>query len=172
MMSAASPKPVFSGTSQFATRPPPPLWIFGATVVLVVTFLVIGHLFLNKWKRQTVRRFLQHARDVDIAECRAMLAEDHSAKWLLDERALRSAANDRLTKEPRSLLDIVRGRDRYSVHTLFQSDHSFTVERGTVTLGHSYWIQYIPPPPPALTRRVPRIEKYDLQAESESDVEL
>ena len=102
-----------------------------------------------------------HARNGDIADCRAMLAEGQSEDWLLDPHTLRIAANRPLTIEPPSLVDFVIGRQRFRADRADANDNSLTVEKDRVTLGFAFWIEYIPPGPGFLLK-TPRSASIDL----------
>jgi hypothetical protein len=134
-------------TCRISIRLPRPRWIFEGTVVLVATSLTIRVWLLNSWNKRTVDRFLVHARQGDIADCRAMLAEGQSKVWLLDAHALRIAANRPLAIDAPSFVDFMNGRQRFRADIAYANDHSLTVEKGRVTLGSAFWIKYIPPGP-------------------------
>ena len=130
-------------------RIPVSLRIFMAALALVG----IGRLFLSSWNSRTYAQFMKDARAGELAKCRSMLAEDHTSNEgtrpvILDSHALQVAANesDRIRREPLSVLDYARGRQRYSAHLAAFNDHSISVEWGRVRLGSSFWL-YVPPGP-------------------------
>ena len=163
---------------RFPIRMPPPWCILAATLVMVVAFLPFRAWLLDSWQKRVIAQFLAYARTGEIAKCRAMLAEDHSAEWTLDEFALRRVADEGpLVTEPTSLCDNLIGKQQFRPQAVpFQNDYSLTVAWGRITLGSAFWFQYFPPGPPEikLKRQVPALEEYRLRQETgaDSDIDL
>jgi hypothetical protein len=140
--------------SETAKPPHPKRWIPVALkgFVALLALLAGVRVLIPAWNKSTVDRFLRHAHDGDFAACRTMLAEDPYADGLLlDEHWLKMAADERLSTEPMSIVDFVRGRQRFSVHLAAFNDHSITVEWGSIRLGSAFWY-YIPAGPSRITK--------------------
>lgn len=173
-MSIPAPKPAPAVLPRPTVRLPHWGWFLLAVVLLVATYLTVGAWILNLWAMRTIDRFLQHARDGDMTSCRRMLAEDRNdgnPENYLNEGDLGVAAKESLRVEKRSFVDYVRGRQRFRVDLAAFNDHSFTVERGRVTLGGSYWMYYPPGPDFTLKTRLQATDDETLPEPVELDVE-
>lgn len=108
-------------------------------MVLITAIVVLRAWLSYSWQERTIRQFLGFARICDFAACRAMLKEDRSDEYVLDDLALRLVAREPLQREPFSFADFVRGRGRFHFYLAYSNDHSITVEGGRVILGGAFW---------------------------------
>lgn len=156
---------------RFPSRHFQPRFIIVAFLLLALAYLTLGCWLLSSWNDRTINAFLRYARDGDIVRCRAMLVEDSTDGYQLDDANLQFAGRLHLKTEPRSFMDFVRGRQCFSVSIAYANDHSFTVEAGRVRLGSGFWILSRPESEFKLVKQIMDGEQERLRKHDERDRE-
>ncbi|MBS0266929.1 MAG: hypothetical protein JSS02_33690 [Planctomycetes bacterium] len=122
----------------------------------------VGCGLMNILAKQTMRQFVDYAKNGDSANCRAMLAEGHPGYRELGADNFRRAFDRQPTAEPISLMDFLRGRQHFRVNRKWV-DGYITVERGRVTMDEDFIRREVewPKTPFRLTKQVEAMEEYN-----------